>query len=344
MSNRPTDLPEWASGGGADIVTPSTGKKATGWTGGEKPPAQYVNWLQHTIYLWLRWIFEGVLQRSDVSDNTPVLATCDRAANVRSWIDASGYTNGPAICEQYVWGPRRLTSITTDGNASSKDRQLAVYTHAQSSITIVESTRSNAPCLRINTVASTSVSEGAIVANGPVQPVSNIPNTVITWESSFELSFVSDTCAYFFGLSDLGAPAGAPAPSRLSSATSNGCLFLVDSGASTELFVQNTNGVARSVSGTGVTLANNTRYQLRVELHGANTPVGVNAAAPVARYFVNGVLAHEETGTGFLPTSANLGSCIGARRDATNVGSALIVGTTRLNYNDVLDSSANVPA
>lgn len=56
---KPTSTPRWADVGG-DIVEPSAGKKNVGWLADERPPAQYFNWLLNTIYLWCKWIDDGV--------------------------------------------------------------------------------------------------------------------------------------------------------------------------------------------------------------------------------------------------------------------------------------------
>lgn len=48
----PSEVPEWASGGGALITDPSSGKKAAGWIPAEEPPAQYFNWWMNNVYQW----------------------------------------------------------------------------------------------------------------------------------------------------------------------------------------------------------------------------------------------------------------------------------------------------
>lgn len=53
---KPTTLPRWATGGGAAVTTPAETKKDTGWTAGEKPPAQYLNWLGKWIYNWCAYL------------------------------------------------------------------------------------------------------------------------------------------------------------------------------------------------------------------------------------------------------------------------------------------------
>lgn len=60
MSTKPTVTPEWATvpvGGG--VVTPSLAKRQRGWVPGERPPAQYMNWLLVNSYLWLKWLDDG---------------------------------------------------------------------------------------------------------------------------------------------------------------------------------------------------------------------------------------------------------------------------------------------
>jgi len=53
----PSKLPEWASGGSADIVEPSEGKKDLGWIQ-EKPPLEWFNWIQNLTYQWHSYLKE----------------------------------------------------------------------------------------------------------------------------------------------------------------------------------------------------------------------------------------------------------------------------------------------
>lgn len=59
--SKPAEKPEWASGGGADVLTPTIGKQAIGWIS-EKPPYQWFNWLSKFTYLWINY-FENVTDR-----------------------------------------------------------------------------------------------------------------------------------------------------------------------------------------------------------------------------------------------------------------------------------------
>lgn len=56
--SKPSEYPEWASGGSAVITDPSGAKKLLGWII-EKPPYQFFNWLFNTIFLWVEWFDQG---------------------------------------------------------------------------------------------------------------------------------------------------------------------------------------------------------------------------------------------------------------------------------------------
>ena len=53
---KPTSKPEWTVGNpsfGTVTIEPSAGKKQTGWTAGERPPFQFMNWLFWIINDWI---------------------------------------------------------------------------------------------------------------------------------------------------------------------------------------------------------------------------------------------------------------------------------------------------
>lgn len=55
---KPTNLAEWATGGGAPITEPLLAEKQAGWPVGYKPPAQWFNWWMKAVYLWIVWLNE----------------------------------------------------------------------------------------------------------------------------------------------------------------------------------------------------------------------------------------------------------------------------------------------
>ena len=61
MATKPlsSTLPRWAdtvAGDPAKVSEPASGKKDIGWLVGEKPPAQWKNWLLLQTYAWLLWL------------------------------------------------------------------------------------------------------------------------------------------------------------------------------------------------------------------------------------------------------------------------------------------------
>ncbi len=54
----PTKYPEWTSNNPGQIIEPDAAKKQAGWAAGERPPNQYMNWLQNLEYLWAKLLNE----------------------------------------------------------------------------------------------------------------------------------------------------------------------------------------------------------------------------------------------------------------------------------------------
>lgn len=62
MAAKPTSTPEWTESNpnfGLVTIEPTSGKKITGWTPGEKPAPEYMNWLFYNITQWIKY-FDGV--------------------------------------------------------------------------------------------------------------------------------------------------------------------------------------------------------------------------------------------------------------------------------------------
>lgn len=52
---KPSTLPRWATTGGTRLE-PSEGQKDSGWTNGQRPPYNVMNWLQGLIYDWQQYL------------------------------------------------------------------------------------------------------------------------------------------------------------------------------------------------------------------------------------------------------------------------------------------------
>lgn len=64
---KPTKTFRWASVG-AVTSEPLTTEKDTGWVIAQKPPAQYMNWIQNGSYQWFAWLNERVFDGSSSDD------------------------------------------------------------------------------------------------------------------------------------------------------------------------------------------------------------------------------------------------------------------------------------
>lgn len=56
---KPTSSPKWTVGNpnfGTVTIEPSAGKKQTGWTAGEKPPHELMNWLFYNLGEWVDYL------------------------------------------------------------------------------------------------------------------------------------------------------------------------------------------------------------------------------------------------------------------------------------------------
>lgn len=64
--SKPNKHIDWTDGDSQKQVEPSTGKKLLGWTKGEKPPFEWINWLFYTIDLWLKY-FDSVIENVEAN-------------------------------------------------------------------------------------------------------------------------------------------------------------------------------------------------------------------------------------------------------------------------------------
>lgn len=67
VTSKPSDKPEWATGGDAQVIAPSGAKQLVGWIS-EKPPYQFFNWWMKFAYLWIDYFenrTDALLQEFD---------------------------------------------------------------------------------------------------------------------------------------------------------------------------------------------------------------------------------------------------------------------------------------
>lgn len=97
MAERPTQVPEWATGEDADIVEPPAAKKAQGWVQGEKPPAGFFNWLFSQLTRWIAWFAQEIKEKPEGGVSVP-------GGIETSSLEADG---GPGATKPAVYGRGR---------------------------------------------------------------------------------------------------------------------------------------------------------------------------------------------------------------------------------------------
>ena len=358
MSDQPTQVPEWATNDTSTEVTePSAADKLTGWVPDEQPAAQHMNWLQHRIYLWSKWLSEGIFQRSSLTDNTPVLQTCDRDARPRHYLGPEGYWMGPAIQEQHRWFP--LDSGAFLANGDSVSDRMSVWT-ATDAVAIavagddvsVDGVVCGAPKLVIR-INNASVSERAVVFStsggspqtpGGDSPIADLDNVVAVMEARVAFDVTPTAGVNFsFGFHSMEVTTAALLSSNASNAFA---VFTVTNSADWGYAFSNGATGGGGALTTPVAVAADTWYTLRIEHHGKNTPVGVdNTTAAVNRFFIDGVLVEEETGSSVMQsTSGPVGPVFYGYSDVTGpaADAVMSVGTVKCAWNETLDF--DVPA
>jgi hypothetical protein len=105
---QPDKLPRWAS---QDVASPQTGvlnvveppdsKKNVGWNSFEQPARNFENWLNRTVYRWLQFFKDRVVDRQPVTDgngtkifnkdNVLITLTAIDKTNPNNFIHAVGY-------------------------------------------------------------------------------------------------------------------------------------------------------------------------------------------------------------------------------------------------------------
>lgn len=56
LGDKPGTLPEWASGGAAEITEPGASAKSSGFVDKQKPAHQHFNWFFNLVWMWLAWV------------------------------------------------------------------------------------------------------------------------------------------------------------------------------------------------------------------------------------------------------------------------------------------------
>lgn len=128
MADRPTQIAEWATDPGADVVEPPAGKQAQGWIQGEKPPAGYFNWLFRLLTGWVAWFADKIKGREGFGIDVPEgIATThldvDRGSSAGPGIQSKGY--GSAAAGGQFSGNAPVRAIADSGSAAAVHAEAA---------------------------------------------------------------------------------------------------------------------------------------------------------------------------------------------------------------------------
>lgn len=332
MAAKPGSVPQWATSGAA--VTPSAGKQAIGWVAGERPPAQYLNWWQNLVYLWVLYLQGGAFSGASSFDNTlsvaglltlsagasvkpgateatttPDMVSLDYAGNVRTTIDHYGFRGGWVSEWDEHWRGTTLpagwtatilnsaTGVLTDPTSSFESRYLLVTLPGAAGVPSYTLTPEYQLYLDNNRVL---VLEQTIRTNTLAGNGSNYD-----WGVQFSHGGAND---YFI-------------------------LFRLTNGAGNWLCV--TVGSSTASISSGVAGASNTTLRLRLEISGSAIS-GQAAGSLTIRWYINGTLVRTTLGNTTIPVD----KCRYYFKSITNTSgtgdNGVILGPLRMRWNHVL--------
>jgi len=288
------------------------------------------------------FIEEGEWTRPGLLDHSPVLASTDRDGRVRHYFGAEGYEMGPAFSRSLFWWPQQnyLSGPTVDqslglglvGQASGAQTDIAVLNPSN------VAPRRPSGCLGLRLEAQNS-SSARCVAHTETAGTGMLGGTddmVIVMEFRAYISDVTATFAdQFMGLHS------APESFTPEATTENFLMFQLRSGTA-NFEVARANGGGGSVVDTGVAAVADTWYTFRIELHGANTPIGADTGDVSCRMFIDGV--NVLSADGDLPeAAATLDPFFVNQANGVVPGNVdLVVSPFKVAWNEVLDGE--IPA
>ena len=120
-SSKPLIIPRWASSVSAAIVTPLAGKMDIGWLDGERPAAEYMNFLQFHYYEWIQYLADGNLfGNHTINGNLEVTGstTLDGAVGVSGNVSVIGNVAviGVVTTTGVIAGSLQVNSFSTFGD------------------------------------------------------------------------------------------------------------------------------------------------------------------------------------------------------------------------------------
>lgn len=286
------------------------------------------------------------VNRDDESDASPVVIFTDEDDRPRIYIDAQGHFGGPVIEDIYRWGP---TTGNLSGPQSRVDfaQGMEASSETNTTIRVVRAGlfASNQPfpalMLAIEDPASDQAANAHTAgASGGDILISDLDDVSFSmeWMATLLGSVGANEVNYLMGLhSD---PAEFVAEGTHLAGSRRFVLFRKNS-ADTN-WQTTVRSAATTTTDGGVAPVVDTFQTFRIEIHGANTPVGVANGVATARFFINGTKVVEVANAN-VPNGADLLG-VHFRARATTTGPSaqqrLIVSPVRASWNLRLDADA----
>lgn len=327
--SKPSEYPRWADSG-AILVEPTSAQKDKGWVTSQKPPAQIFNYWMNLVYLWTQFWDQLFNPTSPVAgtDSPQILMLDSTGGNNRLVIDHNGYLGGYVTMFREDW-MSAFSSTTTATSADGKWSWLDGTAGATFSLSSFSVAPTNArPFNQVKIVPGVQNADDSDIRS--TQTVYPSDNASIVLETALVLNNLSNV-TWNFGLASGGNLSG----------SSEAAVFNFIAG--TGIFAQTYHsGVGTGGIATGVSLTANTVYNLRIEYHGVNTPIGVAALESVAantakvRFFINGTRV--VTSGSHIPAGA---MCVFLEGDCTGATTTFaLLAPVRLSYNHALSIQA----
>lgn len=296
----------------------------------------------------------GLFTRPALADDSPVIATTDRDGRIRNFTDPNGYWCGPAVQQQYLWGPVNSGGDAAHGTVIGPPHLSAKA--ISGGLVRIMTPSASAPALgasraRLRILSGGTQDEAGITAingaNGSM--IGDLDDQCIVMEVDASLVGNHQQIGAYIGLHEDGYSGGYSA-AGFNETNRAFAHFKADyNSPATSVVWQCAAGDGSAITTVSTSISTNmTEFStFRIEYHGANTPVGVaNATAPVVRFFIDGARVAEITSAN-VPRNADAAKGISPGVSVGSVAGAsgqvdFWVGPMKLAFSTRL--AGNIPA
>lgn len=340
-----TDLPDFCLTGSKDPPVPL--EVSDGLLPQEKVSAQLFNYLNNKSGLWIRWIAEGVLRRSSLTNKAPIVATSDRNGLVRSYLTAEGYVGGPVIQTCELW----RTGVSVGNNTRVSENFVA--TISGGTVTLNSATsispKMGTPFVDLGLTIGFANRNAGVVTSGlnTAHIIGNLPDTVVVIEGYLCRTNASQSVAAYFGMHSFNYKTNFSGSDDTETLSHDFVHFrssynAPETDTTWKCVVGNSTG--KTVVDSGVSSATMSEFShFRIEYHGDNSALGGdNGNEPVARFFIGGVMV-AEISTNRVPKNKSMGvGALFGTWAGPQFTSKFLVGPIKMAWNCVANATPPV--